>query len=387
MIQEVDEQRRSTGWTQGFYRKTVEPLNYTPEDMAGAGKLKDRHLSLRNAAYMSGPDNNLRPYKRPLGPIDPYRSAAWGTVGTFYPDSCPTSTSVDGQAYETTDAVWATIRADAGDGSTNCAVAMEATIGSGAGGNAYDYFYRMIMLFDTSTLPAGATISSATFDFIANTINDQFAEAGSIALLNSTPASNTALVNADYTQIGTTRQAADIALSTITVDGNYDVWPLNATGLASIDTSGITKFGARQVSDLDDQEPTWSIYKYQTFSIWASQKAGSEPRLVVTYTTPSAAITGTIGDGATEQEVRDGGGTILVTLTDDTWVAAGATFDAQRQAVIDGLDAATTPTTGWNNEVRDSIGVASVVRTSDTLATITLTAWLLPQPQQLPLPR
>ena len=100
--------------------------------------------------------------------------------------------------------------------------------------------------------------------------------------------------------------------------------------------------------------------------------AAYRPKLSVTYTDASAAITGTIGDGATEQEVRDGGGTILVTLTDDTWVAAGATFDAQRQAIIDGLDAASSPATGWNNEVRDSIGVTSVVRTSDTLATITI---------------
>lgn len=89
---------------------------------------------------------------------------------------------------------------------------------------------------------------------------------------------------------------------------------------------------------------------------------------------PSAAVTGTATSAMTEQDVRDGGKTIVLTLTDDTWVASGATFDAQRQAIIDGLDAATSPTNGWNNEVRDVMGVSSVVRTSGTVVTITLPA-------------
>jgi len=36
----------------------------------------------------------------------------------------------------------------------------------------------------------------------------------------------------------------------------------------------------------------------------------------------TAAITGTVGDGATEAEIVAGTGTIVITLTDDTWVAA-----------------------------------------------------------------
>lgn len=49
-------------------------------------------------------------------------------------------------------------------------------------------------------------------------------------------------------------------------------------------------------------------------------------------------------------------------------------FADERQAIIDGLDAATSPTNGWNNEVRDKEVVGAVVRTSDTRVTITLTA-------------
>ena len=88
----------------------------------------------------------------------------------------------------------------------------------------------------------------------------------------------------------------------------------------------------------------------------------------------SAAVSGTVVSSATEADVVAGGKTVIITLTNDTWVAAGAAFDAQRQNIIDGLDSAQSETTGWNTEVRDKQGVAGVVRTSNTVVTITLDA-------------
>lgn len=87
----------------------------------------------------------------------------------------------------------------------------------------------------------------------------------------------------------------------------------------------------------------------------------------------SAAVTGTAGDGATEAEIVAGGGTIVLTVTGDTFVAAGATFDAQRQAIIDGIDSAQAEANGWD-ATRSGIAVTDVVRTSDTVVTITLPA-------------
>lgn len=86
-----------------------------------------------------------------------------------------------------------------------------------------------------------------------------------------------------------------------------------------------------------------------------------------------ATITGTILT-AGEADIQSGGRTIVITLTNDTWVAAGAAFDAQRQNILDGLDSDGSELGGWNNEVRDSELVTAVVRTSDTVVTITLTA-------------
>jgi len=89
----------------------------------------------------------------------------------------------------------------------------------------------------------------------------------------------------------------------------------------------------------------------------------------------SAAITGTTVPSATESEIVTGGETIIITLTGDTWVALGATFNAERQAIINGLDSAQSEGTGWNNVVQATQGVTGVVRTSDTVVTITLDAF------------
>lgn len=88
----------------------------------------------------------------------------------------------------------------------------------------------------------------------------------------------------------------------------------------------------------------------------------------------TAAISGTATSGIAKGDILAGGKTIIITLSGETWVAAGATFDAQRQAIIDGLTSAGAESAGWNAQVRDMLAVSAVVRTSDTVVTITLSA-------------
>lgn len=88
----------------------------------------------------------------------------------------------------------------------------------------------------------------------------------------------------------------------------------------------------------------------------------------------TAAVSGTIGDGATEDDIRDTGGTVIIELANDTWQPAGGSFDGIRQDIIDGLDAAASPAAGWNTLVRDVLDVSAVARTSNTVVTITVPA-------------
>lgn len=91
----------------------------------------------------------------------------------------------------------------------------------------------------------------------------------------------------------------------------------------------------------------------------------------------TAVLTGTMLASVTETDITTGGKTIIITLTGDTFKAAGTGpigSTADTQALIDGFDAASSPANGWNNEVRDKAATTEVVRTSDTVATWTVAA-------------
>lgn len=90
----------------------------------------------------------------------------------------------------------------------------------------------------------------------------------------------------------------------------------------------------------------------------------------------TAAIGGTVvSTTLRESDIVAGGKTIVITLSGDTWVAAGATFDAQRQNIINGLNSDGSETNGWNNVVRAGLAVTAVVRTNNSVCTITLSAF------------
>lgn len=377
VIEKTHIQRLQRGWNKGKERLTIRPLDRDTRDDAGVSKLMLKFAELTGRSYLQSATENFKEvnYQGEGGPRNYPDKIAWGTTSTFYP-------SLDGRLdYSNASGVaWSTIRdASSGTDTGYSGATIGLRLRADSNTDKWDYLGRAMVLFDTSGLPDGDSISAATFGLVGSSgdpPNTNFSS--SIGLVTSSPASNSELVDADYDEFGTTLQATSINVTSIVAnDSSYNDWTLNSTGRDNISLTGITKFGIRVSQDITDSEPSWSSgHKTEAFFHGRNESAGGEirPRLVVTHATPSAAVTGTIGDGATEQEVRDGDGTIIVTLTGTTWVADGSTFNAQRQNIIDGLDAADAQTNGWNAEVRDKIGVSSVVRTSSTIATITIAA-------------
>lgn len=103
---------------------------------------------------------------------------------------------------------------------------------------------------------------------------------------------------------------------------------------------------------------------------------GASSCRVITSNFTSAALTGTITAGVTEEDIVAGGKTLIITLTGDTWIAAGAaSFDLQRQNIINGCTSAQSEALGWNLVPKALQGVTGVVRTSDTVVTITWDAF------------
>ena len=86
-------------------------------------------------------------------------------------------------------------------------------------------------------------------------------------------------------------------------------------------------------------------------------------------------LSGTVTNNTVEGDIRTGGLTIILTVADDVWVATGATFDAIRQDIIDGLDSDQAEINGWDARVKAEVAVTDVVRTSGTVVTITLPAF------------
>ena len=104
--------------------------------------------------------------------------------------------------------------------------------------------------------------------------------------------------------------------------------------------------------------------------VLASSDVVASGAFTITTGAESVAVTGTAGgDGSLESEITDGGQTVILTLTNTIWAAFSS---AVQDALIAGLNSAQSETAGWNNQVRDTMATGSAVRTSDTVATITI---------------
>jgi hypothetical protein len=89
---------------------------------------------------------------------------------------------------------------------------------------------------------------------------------------------------------------------------------------------------------------------------------------------PSAALTGTLADDATEAQIVSGGQTLIITLTNDTWDATIGDNNSKTTDLINGIDSGSSEGTGWDAVVKANMDYNDVTRTSDTVVTITLGA-------------
>jgi hypothetical protein len=193
-----------------------------------------------------------------------------------YPDAHPEGTTVD--SHLTNDnADWATNRGAAASSyapaPSNATIYIEAYTGY--------TIARSILLFDTNTVPADATVDSATLELYKNATAVSNGDTSACCLVASTPASNTDIVAGDFDQLGTTRLGTDVLYSAIGT-GAYFTLNLNAAGLAAITKAGITKLGIRDKRDLDNSAPTG------VNSIAMDSADGTnKPRLTINYTPAS----------------------------------------------------------------------------------------------------
>lgn len=208
---------------------------------------------------------------------------------TVYPDANPESTSVDGYTRETGSQTWGSIQAGAGDTSNDSSATGDCVwISSSTTSNEWDRLSRSIFLFDTSSIDDTDYLEDATVS-IRGTGKGSENFGAKVALYASNPASNTALVNADFTTLGTTKLSDTEYTNSTYDDSAYNDFSLNASGLSAIDFTGVSKFGCRDsVYDVPDVEPTWQSGADDFFSCAFADQGGTsqDPKLVITHFDP-----------------------------------------------------------------------------------------------------
>lgn len=208
------------------------------------------------------------------------------TTTQFFSDANPETSTVDGEVGGLASGgadTWANVRGGSGNYSVDNFNLVGALIAAATNPNTnkWSEIRRFIALFDTSSLGSD-TIVSATLNIFVTAKQSGFSQ--SLDIVASTPASNTALVNADYTQLGTTLLGT-ILVSDLT-NNQYNAIPLNGTGLAAINASGITKLGIRTSGDRTDTEPTWTSGFTGGAFFRPADNGSNQPYLEVVHTGP-----------------------------------------------------------------------------------------------------
>jgi hypothetical protein len=292
---------------------------------------------------------------------------------TVFPDAgSPGTTTVDGGVNRAAvNETFGTIRAGAGNQHDDVGGGMAVRLLASASTDQYENMERLIALFDTSSLTSSATISAATFSLYGFSSGNLLGGTQGIAIVASTPASNTALANSDFSQLGSTRFATDLAIGSMSTSG-YNDFALNASGIANISKTGISKFGARITADIDNTAPTWGSAEQARANFRTADTSGTsqDPQLVVTYST-STAYTKNLTETATVSDALSKGATKLLTQSTtitDALTKASTKLLTQAATITDALLKTPTKLLAETATIADSL-----VRTATRILTETAT--------------
>lgn len=221
-----------------------------------------------------------------LDRVVPAYSFGYSTL-TAYPDTAPgESVSFDGMAQRTgVDQSFSAIRSGAGNASTNSTTFPTSAVQlvSSSTPSQFSRLNRVIELFDTSAIGASGVVTAATLSLYGFARSETLGST-TVEIVSSNPASNTAIANADYGNLGST-SFASIAGGSISTSA-YNDFTLDAGGVANVSVSGVSKFGHRLGWDLSGTfGGTWTANKTTDYIFYNADNTGTskDPKLEVTY--------------------------------------------------------------------------------------------------------
>ncbi len=194
------------------------------------------------------------------------------------------STTSDGEINVTNGATYAAAR-DAASGSV-VDTTTTGKIGQKTQGPKYNV-YRFFVFFDSSSIPAGSSISAATLSLYGST-DDSNADFD-ITISNGQPTYPTdPLTGTDFAITNYSGNGGSLNTSGFST-GAYNDITMNATGLTwiNIGAGATTKLAILSSEDINNSAPTGK----ENIIVSTAEATGNEPKLDVTYTTSSPTLT------------------------------------------------------------------------------------------------
>ena len=150
-------------------------------------------------------------------------------------------------------------------------------LGQRLAGELYE-IYRCFLIFDTSSIPTGATITSATLSFYPEDLNDIVTDFN-VVIQNGQPNyPNYPSIDSDYYYGHYENNGGQVNTSTLTISAYHSI-TLNSNGKAWINKGGNTKFCLRSSRDIASITPTGEEYFY----FWNLGDTTKRPKLTITY--------------------------------------------------------------------------------------------------------
>ncbi len=190
---------------------------------------------------------------------------------------------VDGYAKVSgVDQPFSTIRAGSGSLAGASTTFAEINLVASSTTNKFKALTRVIICFDTSSIPDAAVITSAVLS-VQGVSKVNFLGSAVLHVAGATPNTTNNVIASDYSQVQNT-SFGNVSYSSFERSGNNPI-NLNSTGINNIDKSGVTKFSLRTSWDLNNSfTGTWHAGDLTGFTIWMSDAGSSDsPSLFVEW--------------------------------------------------------------------------------------------------------
>lgn len=207
-----------------------------------------------------------------------------------YPDAHPETYTFDGFMYSDWNA-WSTVRNAANSDPAYTKDDTASSTGGACVGTRYvgsnQYMIARSILLFRYNIPSNATILSAKLsiyvqpDSFTNNDNDG---KDYIGVVESAPASNTAIATGDYDSLGNTLLAGAIDFSALTQSA-YNDFVFNATGISKLIKDGnnnILKLGLKEGHDIEDHAPVGT----NQIQFYFADNGSNKPKLTIEYSVP-----------------------------------------------------------------------------------------------------